>query len=321
MEASNIITSNVKEEEIEDGEIPLTHPSIEPSFKGKLNISNFNFALQPEIKPNIKNESLSQSPFKIPSPSHASSSKTLAIPIAKVTKRKASSQSSSSSPKKRTTGYAPPSTYSHLPELRDIIVPNLICIFIGLNPGITTASSGHAYAHPSNHFWKLLHSSGCTPRRCSPTEDGNLPALFSLGNTNIVSRPTRNGSELSKSEMDESVHVLEEKIGRFKPEAVCIVGKSIWESIWRVRKGRKIKKEEFRYGWQEERWCAERNGGWEGARVFVATTTSALAATMSMSEKEGIWRQLGEWVEQRRVERSLEVESVKLEVVKVESLE
>jgi len=98
-----------------------------------------------------------------------------------------------------------------------------------------------------------------------------------LGNTNIVSRPTRNGSELSKKEMDDSVHVLEEKIGRYKPEAVCLVGKSIWESVWRKQKGKAIKKEEFRYGWQDD-----------GER---------------MAEKERIWRELGVWVEKRREER------------------
>jgi len=188
-----------------------------------------------------------------------------------------------------------------------VLAPNLICVFIGLNPGIATATQGHAYAHPSNLFWKLLHSSGCTTRRCAPEEDGDLPRLFSLGNTNIVARPTRNGSELSKEEMDASVHILEEKIRKYKPEAVCIVGKSIWESIWRVKHGRKIKKEEFRYGWQDE----EDNMGnidveekWEGAKVFVACSTSGLAASLLPAEKEKIWKELGVWVEQRRTERA-----------------
>jgi hypothetical protein len=88
--------------------------------------------------------------------------------------------------------------------------------------------------------------------------------------------------------MDGSVEILEDKIRRFKPEGVCIVGKSIWESIWRVRHGRKMKKEEFRYGWQDD---VERMGfiegdgesGWIGARVFVATSTSGLAVSETSS--------------------------------------
>lgn len=166
-----------------------------------------------------------------------------------------------------------------------------------------------------------------------------MPRLYSLGLTNIVERPTKDGAELSKAEMDEGVAELERKIALYRPESVAVVGKSIWESIWRVKHGRGIRREEFRYGWQAE---GERmgkgkgkvtgagrakagffgssvreegdgegdgekeegeDGKWKGARVFVATTTSGLAASMSLREKEEIWRQLGSWVEQRRAER------------------
>lgn len=133
-----------------------------------------------------------------------------------------------------TSRYASSSIYASFPELRDSLAHNLICIFIGLNPGLTTSISGHAYAHPSNLFWKLLHSSGCTPRLFHPTEDAELPNLLGLGNTNIVSRPSRSSKELRRAELDAGVSALEDKIRMYKPEAVCIVGKGIWESIWRI---------------------------------------------------------------------------------------
>lgn len=232
------------------------------------------------------------------------------------------------------SSYAPPSTYAHLNPLTDVITPDLLVLFIGLNPGVQTARSGHAYAHPSNLFWKLLYTSGLTPVPCRPEEDGTLPARFALGNTNIVSRPSRNGAELSKAEMDDGVAVLEEKCRRWRPEAVCLVGKGVWESIFRVWKGRNLTKAEFRYGWQEERMGAvlspaaggseiggvggvkeeEEEGGeeegvvddgpWEGSRVFVATSTSGLAASLSIQEKERIWKILGDWCVQRRKERA-----------------
>lgn len=176
-----------------------------------------------------------------------------------------------------------------------------------------------AYSHPSNLFWKLAHSSGCTPRLCRPEEDQDLPRLYALGHTNIVSRPTKDAAELSKSEMDEGVAVLEEKIGTWRPESVAIVGKGIWESIWRVRHQKKCGKDDFRYGWQDD---SERMGvvegeggeGWPGARVFVTTTTSGLAAGMRPHEKEEVWRGLGEWVKQRRIEKGIPDEGgVKLE--------
>ncbi|MCJ1323216.1 hypothetical protein MMC15_008570 [Xylographa vitiligo] len=217
-----------------------------------------------------------------------------------------------SSPTKKTkrasSAYAPPSTYAHLPNrLTDSLAPSLLVLFIGVNPGLRTASSGHAYAHPSNLFWKLLHSSGCTPRRCLPSEDHDLPHLYSLGHTNIVTRATKDAGQLSKVEMDEGVAVLEEKVRKWKPEAVCLVGKGIWESVWRVWKGRGIKKEEFRWGWQEERFAA--GEGWSGARIFVATSTSGLAASMRPAEKEAVWRDLGEWVVARRAEREQEAKA------------
>ncbi|KAH0541743.1 hypothetical protein FGG08_003835 [Glutinoglossum americanum] len=204
----------------------------------------------------------------------------------------------------RGSGYRPPEKYAHLKLLPDTLEPNLICVFVGLNPGIRTAQMGHAYSHPSNLFWKLLHSSGLTPRRFHPTESRTLPALCALGNTNIVARPTRDQSELSKQEMDDSVAVLVDKMRTFKPEAVCIVGKGIWESIFRTRYGRPLAKAEFKYGWQHQRENMGAEGEYKGARVFVATTTSGLAASLSTAEKEEIWRPLGEWVQKRRAERA-----------------
>lgn len=82
-----------------------------------------------------------------------------------------------------------------------------------------------------------------------------------------------------------------------------------------------MRKGEFGYGWQGE---PERMGcggggdveegvvdderGWKGARVFVATSTSGLAATLKPKEKEAIWRELGGWAVKRREEREGEAE-------------
>ncbi|KAI6711149.1 hypothetical protein JHW43_006292 [Diplocarpon mali] len=267
------------------------------TFQGKLNLASFSFSPKP------KSDSIS-TPRE---PRALGSSSILGSPKSSPKRKSSIYCTPSPSPAKKArspAGYAPPSTYAHLPELRDVLKPDLICVFIGLNPGIETARSGHAYAHPSNLFWKLLHSSGCTTRRCRPEEDGDLPRLFEMGNTNIVARPTRNGSELSKGEMDAGVKVLEEKVARFRPEAVCIVGKSIWESVWRARKGKKIGKGEFRYGWQDTGENMGLAEGREGSRVFVACSTSGLAANLRPAEKEAIWKELGTWVAKRREERA-----------------
>ncbi|KAJ5779790.1 hypothetical protein N7457_007510 [Penicillium paradoxum] len=191
--------------------------------------------------------------------------------------------------------------------LRDTIPPNLVLLLVGVNPGMMTGITGYAYAHPSNLFWKLLYSSGITSIRHIPADTYKLPALYSVGNTNIVERPTRDASMLSRAEMDAGVPVLEAKVAAQRPEVVCLVGKSIWEAVWRVKHGRGIRKEEFRYGWQGEEENMGRVDGWAGAPVFVATTTSGLAAGMKLAEKEAIWAELGSWVVKRRAERGLDL--------------
>lgn len=219
-----------------------------------------------------------------------------------------STESSSPAKKRRreNSSYAPPAKYAHLPKLVDVLEPNLIGVFVGFNPGITTATQGHAYAHPSNMFWKLLHTSGCTDTRLRPENDVDLPRFCSLGNTNIVDRPSKTAGELSKQEMAAGTPILEEKVRVYRPEAVCIVGKSIWQAIWRWRYKREIKKDEFKYGWQDWKERMGRDKDWAGAWVFVACATSGLNASLSPVEKEEIWRPFGEWVKKRRIERAKE---------------
>jgi mismatch-specific thymine-DNA glycosylase len=299
---------NLKVEDDGHGE---EHSSPVPAtFEGRLDLSSFAFK-SAKIEPTTIRRS--------PRNPHTRGNTPQSVATG-LTKRQSRDTLTSPSPSKKSrsqSGYAPPSKYAHLPTLPDRLAPNLIVLFVGLNPGVQTALSGHAYAHPSNLFWKLLHSSGCTTRRCRPEEDVNLPTLFALGNTNIVERATRNGSELSKAEMDASVHILEEKIRKWKPECVAIVGKSIWESLWRVRHGRAIRKEDFRYGWQDDGENMGEGDGWKGAKVFVASSTSGLAASLLPAEKERIWRELGVWVEQRRKDRGDIVDGIPQETTKL----
>ncbi|KAE8854441.1 hypothetical protein PTNB29_09797 [Pyrenophora teres f. teres] len=255
----------------------------------------------------------------LPEPAPAPASPITAIKRTRATVRAAVESVSEPSPppkkKRKPSKYAGPAEYAHLLPLVDILEPNLICVFVGTNPGVQTAIAGHAYAHPSNHFWKLLHSSGLTDRRLKPEEDRSLPAQYCMGNTNIVDRPSRDAAELSKEETAAGTANLEAKFRKYKPEAVCIVGKGIWEAIWRYRHGKNPSKKDFKYGWQDEEHNMgktpddageelDENGKvWKGSRVFVTTSTSGLAASLKPAEKEAIWKPFGEWVQRRRAER------------------
>ncbi|ETN46442.1 uncharacterized protein HMPREF1541_00626 [Cyphellophora europaea CBS 101466] len=231
-------------------------------------------------------------------------------PISSVTassRKRASNGGESTPKKKRSTAKERSENDPHNPEnnLVDSLRPGLILVFIGLNPGLKTAETGHAYAHPSNRFWHLLHESGVTPRKHLPSETHDLPDLYSIGNTNICARPTRDGSGLRKEELAEGAGILEEKIREFKPQAVCIVGKQIWEALWLARTGKKLKKDLFKWGWQDEdNWLGrivddDEHVLWPGARTFVSTSTSGLSASMKPHEKLEVWLPLGEWFKER----------------------
>lgn len=124
-----------------------------------------------------------------------------------------------------------------------------------------------------------------------------------------MARPTNEQAELSKQEMDDSVPILDDKIRKFKPEAVCIVGKGIWDSIYRKRHGQKLPAKGFGYGWQDGEWLGAVKAGnneeaWGGARVFVSPSTSGLV-TIDQTAMAGMWKKLGDWVNERRDERGI----------------
>lgn len=198
--------------------------------------------------------------------------------------------------------YVPPEHYAHLPSgVPDVLDENLIVIFVGLNPGIATVKAGHAYAGKTNLFWKLLHSSKivCSETILRPEDDVTLQK-WDVGMTNLVSRPTSGSNELSKEEMLEGVPILEKKVSTFCPLSVCIVGKGIYEAIYRYKTGKSLSKT-FEWGWQPEKIGTSEN--FEGALIYVVPSTSGRAATYSRKMKEDCWNTLGEWVIQKRKER------------------
>lgn len=58
---------------------------------------------------------------------------------------------------------------------------------------------GHHYGGPGNHFWKLLHMSGLIPTPLNANDDCRMPQ-YGIGFTNIVQRPSKAGSDITKYE-------------------------------------------------------------------------------------------------------------------------
>jgi TDG/mug DNA glycosylase family protein len=119
-------------------------------------------------------------------------------------------------------------------EVRDIVRPGLTVLFIGINPGVRSAETGHHFAGYSNRFWKLLHAAGLTPRQLKPEED-ELLLSFGYGITNIVPRPTRAAAEITRDEYRQGRAALLEKISLLRPRVACFVG----IGVYREYSGRK----------------------------------------------------------------------------------
>jgi len=166
-----------------------------------------------------------------------------------------------------------------------------------LTKGIATALANHSFAGATNKFWPLLYSSRITTLRHTYRADRSLPSLYRVGITNLIPRPTRCASELSKDEMLTNVDVLEDKIRTWKPMAVCVVGKGIWDVIYERKTGGKVGKD-FEFGWQGMRMGGDDQ--WKGAGTFVTPSTSGRVAAYSREYQEVLWKKLGDWVREER---------------------
>jgi double-stranded uracil-DNA glycosylase len=115
-------------------------------------------------------------------------------------------------------------------RLTDRIAPNLRVLFVGINPGVRSAQTGHHFAGPSNRFWKLLWDAQLVPERITYVDDTRLPE-FGYGITNLVARPSPGIDTLKPAEYVAGWKVLERKIRRYRPALVALVGVTLWRAI------------------------------------------------------------------------------------------
>ena len=115
-------------------------------------------------------------------------------------------------------------------RLTDRIQPGVRVLFVGINPGVRSAQTGHHFAGPSNRFWKLLFASGLVPEPVTWMDDDRLPE-FGFGITNLVARPSPGIDDLTPSEYVAGWKILERKIRKFRPEVVALVGVTLYRAI------------------------------------------------------------------------------------------
>ena len=169
---------------------------------------------------------------------------------------------------------------SVLPPLRDRIRPGVRVLFVGINPGVRSALTGHHFAGFSNRFWKLLYESKLVPERISYEDDDRLPD-WGYGITNIVARPTPGIDTLERHEYVAGRAKLRRKILRYQPAVVALIGVTVYRAMFPDRKGA------VSLGRQEERIGS--------SEVFVLPNPSGRNANYSYAEMLAAYRSLGRW--------------------------
>ncbi|XP_031828521.1 G/T mismatch-specific thymine DNA glycosylase [Nomia melanderi] len=154
--------------------------------------------------------------------------------------------------------------------LPDYLEMNLDMVFVGINPSLMAAHRGRYYAGPGNHFYKLLHESGLTPRCLKYEEDYKL-CRYGIGLTNIVSRATRSSADLKRTEIKEGCETVKEKLKQYKPKIAVFNGKCIYDVF-------SNKTNDFHFGLQPERI--------EDVALWVTPSSSARCANFpKMTDK------------------------------------
>jgi TDG/mug DNA glycosylase family protein len=115
-------------------------------------------------------------------------------------------------------------------RLKDRIKPGVRVLFVGINPGVRSAQTGHHFAGYSNRFWKLLSESRLVAEPLTYLDDARLPE-FGFGITNLIARPSPGIDDLAPAEYVEGWTILEKKIRRYRPEVVALVGVTLYRAI------------------------------------------------------------------------------------------
>ena len=113
----------------------------------------------------------------------------------------------------------------------DLIVPGLGVLFCGINPSVYSAVVGYHFARPGNRFWPALYASGFTDRLLAPHEQRELLVL-GCGITNVVDRATVSADALSAEELAEGGRRLEEKVRRYRPRFLGVLGIGAWRTAF-----------------------------------------------------------------------------------------
>ena len=156
-----------------------------------------------------------------------------------------------------------------------MIAPGLDVLFVGINPGLYSAATGHHFARPGNRFWPALHAAGFTPRLLHPAEQ-KLLLKSGHGVTNLVNRATAAADELEPAEFVAGRARLAAKVRRYRPRLVAFLGVGAYCHGFGIKSTTIGKQPEL----------------FEGAPVWVLPNPSGLNANYQLPELVKLFRML-----------------------------
>ena len=166
--------------------------------------------------------------------------------------------------------------------LPDYLRTGLDLVFVGINPGLSSAKAGHYFHNPSNRFWPAVTRAGILDPALRAETDRDALSQ-GVGFTDLVKRATPNVSGLRAVDYRAGAASLKERLTAAAPAIVCFNGITAYRNFLKYAEGidRKIEP-----GIQREKLA--------GASVFVAPSPSPANAAVSLDELVCWYRQLAD---------------------------
>jgi TDG/mug DNA glycosylase family protein len=153
--------------------------------------------------------------------------------------------------------------------LPDRLRSGLDVVSIGINPSRYSVEKGFYFARPQNRFWRALARSGLAPGAA----------------TDVVKRPTRAASELTRADWERGARDLRRKLERVRPQIAWFHGRAAWTRYIRHAEGERAA---FHWGRQPR--------AIGGAIVFVTPNPSGLNTRYSLEDLVRRYRELAKIV-------------------------
>ena len=121
--------------------------------------------------------------------------------------------------------------------LPDLIAEDVRLLFAGINPGLrSVAVQGH-FAPRGNRFYPALLRAGITDHLIDASaglsaSDRDYLLGRGVGITSLVARATASADELGPAELIEGARALADRVRRFRPHAVAILGVTAYRTAF-----------------------------------------------------------------------------------------